>query len=109
MERLSVDVKVGRYLKEFIVSTNGSDELDPEKDSILWCLIKQHLLTQPAYSAITDRSEYISIKLRGAKAAKTYNANTQSKLQVNTLFRSYLDSSGQDVIKKHFEKEFKNV
>ena len=109
MERLTVDVKVGRALKEFIVSTNGSDVLDPEKDTILWCLLKQHLLTQPGYIPIPDRTEYVAIILRGAKAAKTYSTDVSRNLQVNTLFRTYLNDHGQSVIRKHFEKEFKQV
>jgi len=109
--RMTIDVRVGSALKEFIVSTNnGSDVLDPEKDTILWCRVKQHLLLQPGqYIRIQDRSEYISIILRGTKAGKTYSIDKGRKLQVNTLFRSYLDEAGQAEIRKHFEKEFKNV
>lgn len=106
---MTVDVKVGKALKEFIVSTNGSDMLDPEKDTIIWCLIKQHLLTQPGYVPVPDRSEYVQILLRGAKAAKTYSIQKGRNLQVNTLFRTFLDERGQAVIRKHFEKEFKQT
>ncbi len=104
---MTVDVKVGKALKEFIVSSNGSDILDPEKDTILWCLMKQHLLTRPGYMPITDRSEYIYITLRIKNGAKTYHVPEARNMGLQTLFRSYLDEKGQAVIRKHFEKEFK--
>lgn len=109
MERLKVDVKVGKTLKEFIVSTNESDVLDPEKDTVLWCLMKQHLITSPGYLPIADRSEYIQITLRNKNGAKTYSVPDKKRLQLQTLFRCYLDEKGQAVIRKHFEKEFKKT
>lgn len=110
MERMTVDVNVGKAVKEFIVSSNGgSDILDPEKDTILWCLMKQHLVTRPGYLLITDRTEYIYITLRNKNGAKTYSVPDGSNMKLQTLFRSYLDATGQAVIKKHFEKEFKKT
>lgn len=105
-----IDVKVGKVLREFIISTNGSEVLDPQKDTLLWCRVKQHLILQPAhYTRITDRSEYISIIMRGTKAGRTYNIDYGRNLQVHTLFRSYLDESGQSAIKTVLEKEFKKT
>ena len=107
MERMTVDVKVGKALKEFIVSSNGSDILDPGKDTILWCLMKQHLINRPGYMLVKDRTEYVYITLRIKNGAKTYSVPDKRNLSMETLFRSYLDEHGQAVIRKHFEKEFK--
>lgn len=108
MERMTVDIKVGKAIKEFVVSTNGSDVLDPDKYTILWCLMKQHLVTVPGnYRPIYDRSEYIYIKLRNSNGIKTYSVPKDAKVKISTLFYSYLTDTGQAVIRKHFEKEFK--
>jgi hypothetical protein len=110
METMYVDVKVGRTLKDFIVHSNGSDILSPEKDTVLWCLVKQHLLTVPgSYTSLSDRSEYIQIELLKKHGAQTFSAVEGKKIQVNTLFRTYFDKNGQEVIRKHFNKHFKNV
>lgn len=108
MERMTVDVKVGKAIKEFILSTNGSDVLDPDKYTILWCLIKQHLVTVPGdYKPLADRSEYISIKLRNSNDIKTFSVPKNAKARFSTLFYSHLTEAGQTVVRRHFEKEFK--
>jgi len=108
MERMTVDVKVGRSIREFIVSTNESDVLDPDKFTILWCLIKQHLVTVPGnYKPLVDRSEYISIKLRNSNDIKTFSVPKNNTTCYSTLFHSHLTELGQSVVRRHFEKEFK--
>lgn len=108
MDRMTVDVKVGKALKEFIVSTNGSDTLDPDKYSILWCLIKQHLVTVPGnYKPLSDRSEFIYIKLRNSNDIKVFSVPKKTRVTYSTLFYSYLTETGQNVVRRHFEKEFK--
>lgn len=106
--RMTVDVKVGLAIKEFILSTNGSDVLDPDKYTILWCLMKQHLVTVPGtYRPLIDRSEYIYITLRNKNGVKTYSVNKDKKVSISTIFYSYITPEGQTVIRRHFEKEFK--
>lgn len=108
MDRLTVDVKVGKAIKEFILSTAGTDVLDPDKYTILWCLMKQHLITIPGtYRPIQDRTDYVYIKLRSSNSIKTYNVNVNKKVIISTLFYSFLTAEGQNVIRRHFEKEFK--
>lgn len=108
MFRMTVDVKVGMAIKEFIFSTTGNDVLEPEKDTILWCLLKQHLITVPgSYKPLTDRTEYIYIRLRNSNSIAAYNVNRSKKMIISTLFYSYLTPTGQAVIRRHFEKEFK--
>lgn len=106
--RMTVDVKVGLAIKEFILSTNGSDVLDPDKYTILWCLMKQHLVTVPGtYRPLIDRSEYIYITLRNKNGVKTYSVTKDKKVSISTIFYSYITPEGQTVIRRHFEKEFK--
>jgi len=106
--RMTVDVKVGLAIKEFILSTNGSDVLDPDKYTILWCLMKQHLVTVPGtYRPLADRKEFIYITLRNKNGVKTYSVVKDKRVAISTLFYSYLTPQGQAVIRRHFEKEFK--
>ncbi len=108
MERMTVDVHVGKAIREFIVSTNESDVLDPDKFTILWCLIKQHLVTVPGnYKPLRDRSEFISIKLRNSNDIKTYSVPKSKSASYSTIFYSHLTDTGQAVVRRHFEKEFK--
>lgn len=107
--RMTVDCKVGCILKEFIISTNGSDKLDPDKNSFLWALVKQHLVTLSSSNPVIDRKEYISILMRYNESAKMYSVPSQKIVSINTLFRCYISEKGQAVIRKHFEKEFKKT
>lgn len=105
---MTVDIKVGKAIREFVIATNGSDTLDPDKYTILWCLIKQHLITSPGdYRPIKDKSEYISIMLHNSNDIKTYSVPKKGRATYSTLFYSYLSDVGQAVVKRHFEKEFK--
>lgn len=107
--RMNVDCKVGAVIKEFIVSTNGSDVLDPDKNSFLWALVKQHLVTAAHSSPVDDRREYISILMRYTESTKMYSVPSQKVVSINTLFRCYITEKGQAIIRKHFEKEFKKT
>lgn len=110
MENITVDIKVGKIIKEFILCTNGSSNIVAQKDDILWCLVKQNLLCAPLVPVfIKDDSEYITITLPTSKSAFTYNINAGRNIQANTLFRNYLDDCGQKKIRMHFEKEYRNV
>lgn len=44
-EMMTVNVRVGACLREYVISTRGGDVIVPAKDSVLWCLLKQHLVT----------------------------------------------------------------
>lgn len=111
-DAITVDVHVGRTLREFVVSTKGSDVLTPEKDSILWCLLKQHLVTSAeGYIPIPDelKGEYVRIALRSAHSATSYNVPAGRTIQINTLFRCYLDKTGENTIRKYLTLEFKKT
>ena len=112
MDLQTVDIRVGRTLKEYIIATNGNETLIPQKDTVLWCLVKQHLITSAAgYQAIPEdlKSEYIKIALRNVANAKTYNIHKEGIVGINTLFRCFLTRDGENSIKRHLEKEFKKT
>lgn len=131
MEVLTVDVRVGKVLKEYILCTTGGDTLTPDKDSILWGLMKQYLCTYPeekeANSAepgknsagksagcegnsADDKEEYIKIAFRKyANNVKAYCREANKVMIVNTFYRCYMTHSAQTTIRKFLYKEFKKT
>jgi hypothetical protein len=115
MEKMTIDIKVHKALKEFILTTNGSDLIIPAPKSLLWQLVKQHLKVVPQnYTHLTDRSQYIRIQLLTTRAAKIHTRkikgsqkNTFRNVTLDTTYRSYLDQTGQNAVAKHFKKAFK--
>lgn len=113
-DMITVDVRVGRYLRDFVVSCSGGcDVIIPGKDSVLWGLLKQYLITSPlGYRPIPEdqRMEYIRIALRLTKcSAKAYNIPAGRIIMVNTLFRSCLSDTGERVVARFLNKEFKKT
>jgi hypothetical protein len=119
MEQITVDIKVSRTLREFIICTTGSDVIYPEKSGLLWQLLKQHLKTAPSIEVIAamkdkDPDEYIKIALRKCNHSKVWTkkmkgpgAGTFCNVTINVLYRSYLDERGQNEIAKHLRSAFK--
>ena len=65
MERMTVSVAVHPTIREFILDTNGSDTLIPDKSDLLWKLVKANLTTyQP------DKNDE-NLNIRGNKHAWT--------------------------------------
>ena len=103
-EMITVDVRVGRYLRDFVVSSSGGgDVFVPGKDSVIWGLLKQHLITSAVgWQPVPDelRREYIRIALRPTRcSAKSYSIPADRVQSVNTLFRCYLSRTGERVLK----------
>jgi hypothetical protein len=115
MEKIIVDVKVQKFIKEFILSTNGSDLIVPESKSLLWQLLKQHLKVTPAaWTSLHDRSEYIRIEILNTHSAKIlahkmkgHRKGQLQEITINTGYRFYLDERGQAAVAKQFRKAFK--
>ena len=111
-EMMTVDVRVGACLREYVICTWGCDVIVPAKNSVLWCLLKQHLVTSadgyiPVHPDLAG--EYIRIALRNAHSAKSYSVPSGRVVQLNTLFRCFLDSTGERVIRRHLDHEFKKT
>lgn len=113
-EMITVDVRVGRYLRDFVVSSSGGgDVFVPGKDSVIWGLLKQHLITSAVgWQPVPDelRREYIRIALRPTRcSAKSYSVPADRVQSVNTLFRCYLSRTGERVVARFLNKEFKKT
>ena len=111
-DMMTVDVRVGSCLREYVVCTRGCDVIVPAKDSVLWCLLKQYLVTSadgyaPPHPDLAG--EYIRIALRNAHSARSYSVPSGRVVQLNTLFRCFLDPTGERVIRRHLEHEFKKT
>lgn len=111
---ITVDVRVGRYIRDFIISSSGgNDVFVPAKDSVIWGLLKQYLITSAVgYRPVPEsvRDEYIKIALRPTgSSSKSYNVPAGRILSVNTLFRCYLSETGERVIARFLNKEFKKT
>ncbi len=112
MTDITVDIRVNRILREFIMSTNGSDTLVPQKDDTLWLIVKANLITVPGDFRIIpedQRQEYVRVKLLDCSGSKTYARKGDGRQQVymNPLYRCYLDESGQRRVEKHLHNAFK--
>ena len=99
MEQQTVDVKVGKILKEYILSTNGSDVLVVEKASVLWGLILQHLVgirdlfNQDGVDYVPIRAEEcaecIKITILDSSHWKTYSVEEKNCLKIHTDVRCF--------------------
>ena len=102
-DMITVDVRVGRYIRDFVVSSSGGgDVFVPGKDSVIWGLLKQHLITSAVgWRPVPEelRREYIRIALRPTRcSAKSYSIPAARIQSVNTLFRCYLSRTGERVV-----------
>jgi hypothetical protein len=115
MEKMYVDVRVQKIIREFIIATNGSDYIVPSPKSLLWQLVKQHLKVVPSnYVPVVDRSEYVRVELLNTHSAKVLTRKMKGAgkgafrdVVLNTCYRSYLDERGQAAVVKQFRKSFK--
>lgn len=116
----TVPVKVHPTIREFVISTNGSDLLQPQKDDWLWFILKQNLDVPPSDFVFTEieKGSYINISLLNAHGEKVDVRNKSKRLvgnkkkdpyniYLNTLFRWYLPDKGQNRIAKHLRNVFK--
>jgi len=117
---MTVDVKVHPTVREFILDTNGSALLVPDKYDWLWLKLKQHLDVPPKdYIPPTQEEidrEYIQISLLDAssnqicvhhKNRSNRKVKDDSMVHINPLFRWYLSTSDQLAISQHLRSQFK--
>ncbi len=110
---ITVDIEVSKPLREYILSINkGDDVLVPDKKSLLWSLVKTQLdLVPNNYHPVRpeDRQRYIKIGFLESHSSYSYNANIQKTINLNTLFRCYLNPSGQKKIAAYLTRSMKMV
>lgn len=107
----AVDVKVGAFLKKWVVNTYGTDYIRLDKDSNLWSIIKMNLELLPNdYTRIEDRSEYIRFQLlHNSSDTRAYDSATGKVYQPNMLYRCCISKKGEHIIKRFLDKQFKNT
>lgn len=116
----TVPVKVHPTVREFIISTNGSDLITPQKDDWLWFILKQHLDVPPNDFVFTEieKGAYINVSLLNAHGMKVQVRNKSKRLAkvkgadpynifLDTMFRWYISDEAQNQIAKHLRNAFK--
>lgn len=107
-DNMIIDVRVNSAVREFIISTKGSDIIVPEKRDWIWLLLKQKLIPAPI-GATQDipEEELIRVSLLDASGSKVYAQDVDRTIYMNTLFRFWLDKKGQYSIARHLNTQFK--
>jgi len=105
----TVDVKVGSFIRGWVLATYKSDIIKIDKYSNLWAIIKQSLELLPNdYHPLQDRSEYISfVLLKNSSCTQAYDCEKEKSFQPNTLYRCYIGEAGCHRIQRFLEKQFK--
>lgn len=106
----SVDIKVGPFIRQWVIGSTGSDTIRLDRRTNLWGIVKQNLDLLPQdYHYIEDRSEYISIELLNSDARLCYNIPAGREIYINELYRCYISDAGQEAIKRYLENQFHNA
>lgn len=106
----SVDVKVGAFIRGWVIALTGSDFVKLDKYTNLWAIVKQNLELRPSdYTIIQDRSEYISIELLDSTGTLCYNIPSQREVYIDTLFRMYISPAGQAAIQRYLENQLRSA
>ena len=107
----TVDVKVGSFIRNWVVSTYGTDIIKLDKDMNLWSIIKQNLDLLPNdYQPLQDREEYITfVLLADGKDTLAYDSQKHREYRVNTLYRCAISQKGENIIRRFLTKQFKNT
>lgn len=106
----SVDIKVGQFIRQWVVSSCGTDQIRVDKRTNIWAIVKQNLALLPEdYRSIGDRSEYISIELLDAHSQRSYIHPAGCCLHLNFLYRCYISDSGQESIRRYLENQFRSA
>ncbi len=109
-DAVTVDIKVGSFIRHWVVEYTGSDIVSLDETSNIWGIIRSNLELLPKdYKLIEDRSEYISIELLDCHSTEYYNRPSADALHMNTLYRCYINPTAQAVIRRWFENQFRNA
>lgn len=110
-KRLSVPVRVGKELREFIITSTGSELLSPGKNTVLWSLVRPWLRSEPVTGLeIRDPLEDIHIALRMKESNRIYSFASDKVTCINTCYTHFwLDPRGEAAVRRHFETSFRLV
>ena len=106
----TTDIRVGSFIRQWVISNTGSDTVRLDQRANLWGIIKENLDLLPAdWKPLDDRSEYISVELLDADGAPSYSRVENRKMYINELFRCHLDDAAQATIRRYLENQFRNA
>jgi hypothetical protein len=109
-ERMLTPVQVHPIIREFIIDTNGSDVIVPEKNSLFWKTIKYNLEIPPEdYREPQTKDNIIYIALIDSTGTKSVSKKTDNTIYINHLFRWYLSHEAQEEIASYLRKQFKHT
>lgn len=105
----TVDVKVGIFIRSWVLATYKTDIIKIDKYSNLWGYVKNSLRTLPEdYRPVDDRSEYISfVLLANGKSTFAYDREKDMIYQPNTLYRCFISDEDTARIVRYFDNQFK--
>lgn len=104
----TVDIKVGAFIRQWVIAYHGSELIQVDKKMNLWAIVRQHLDTLPKDAPdITDRSEYISLELLDTSGTLIYNLPSGRKMYMDSMFRYYIDDAGQAAIERYLSNQFR--
>lgn len=110
-DRISVAVRVGKELREFIVSGHGSDLLSPDRRSVLWSIVKPWLgsRSQTPDTDVYPPDETVYILLRKGESIRTFCRVSGKVTNINTSYSHFfLDPRGEAAVRRHFSMMFKH-
>lgn len=116
----TASVKVLPCLREYILSVNdGSDIITPGRESKLWGIVKMHLdLVPDDYRPVPAAGDPDCIRIALFRShRRQYNRNSRKEdpgkhrpnpeFVVDTLWRNYLNTQGQEAVASHLMHTFK--
>lgn len=113
-EKYPAWVNVGRDVRRFVIGTNGSDTLEPGKDSILWSYIKPYLITEKEAAQIkmdmdADAPEECIhiLLLKGQSLRMLENRHARKLVRLNLDYRYIIAPEGQAMVRRFFRTQLK--
>lgn len=106
----TADIKVGAFIRQWVISNTGSDMVRLDERANLWGIVKENLELLPKdYEPLDDRAEYITFELLDSDGEPSYNRAADRKIYTNELFRCHVNDRAQATIKKYLENQFRNA
>lgn len=110
-EPILVYVSTSAMLRDFIISTRGSDLIIADDKSPLWVVVKTHLKSIPndyKPHRMGPEPGYVRVVLPPISASSPiFSLAAGAKIICNFLYRNYLDDKGQKAVADHLNKTFK--
>lgn len=109
-ERMTTPIQVHPIIREFIIDTNGSDIIVPDKSSLFWKTVKYNLELPPAdYQEPQTKDNIVYIALLDSTGTRSISKKNESTIHINSLFRWHLSQKSQEEIASYLRKQFKHT